>query len=105
MLKGGERANALVIHYTNNDCLLDPDDVSSQHSTFGTSDKGFKLVLMDAGCERHMYASDITRTFPASGSFTPPQRDLYEVVLSVQKELVKRCKVDEINMMELQRSC
>ena len=51
-----------------------------------------------------MYASDITRSFPASGQYTDPQRDLYEVVLTVQKELVKRCKVDEINMMELQRT-
>jgi intermediate cleaving peptidase 55 len=51
-----------------------------------------------------MYVSDITRTFPASGKFTSPQRDLYEVVLTVQKELVKRCRVDEVNMMELQRT-
>ncbi len=52
-----------------------------------------------------MYASDITRTFPASGTFSPPQRDLYEAVLTVQKDLIKRCKTDEVNMMELQRTC
>lgn len=52
-----------------------------------------------------MYASDITRTFPVSGTFSPPQRDLYEAVLNVQKDLIKRCKVDEVNMMELQRTC
>jgi Xaa-Pro aminopeptidase len=39
------------------------------------------LVLVDAGCEYQMYASDVTRTFPVNGHFTAPQRELYEVVL------------------------
>ena len=50
-----------------------------------------------------MYASDITRTFPASGTFTAPQRDLYEAVLNVQKVLVERSTVDS-NLQDLQRS-
>ncbi|NEJ47680.1 M24 family metallopeptidase, partial [Rhizobium leguminosarum] len=38
-----------------------------------------ELVLIDAGCELDGYASDITRTFPADGRFTGPQRDLYDL--------------------------
>ena len=43
-----------------------------------------ELVLIDAGCELDGYASDITRTFPANGKFTGPQRTLYELVLASQ---------------------
>jgi Xaa-Pro aminopeptidase len=43
-----------------------------------------ELVLIDAGCELDGYASDITRTFPADGRFTPAQRELYEIVLAAQ---------------------
>jgi Xaa-Pro aminopeptidase len=41
-----------------------------------------ELVLIDAGCELDGYASDITRTFPADGKFTGPQRALYDLVLA-----------------------
>jgi Xaa-Pro aminopeptidase len=57
--------NACILHYRSNDApLLDGD-----------------LVLIDAGCELDMYASDVTRTFPVNGRFSAAQRDLYEVVL------------------------
>ncbi|ORX34207.1 putative X-Pro aminopeptidase [Kockovaella imperatae] len=80
--------NSLVIHYTKNDCLVDDND----------------LVLMDAGCEYAMYASDVTRTFPASGRFTSPQRDLYEAVLTAQKGLIKACELEaKLSLNELQR--
>ena len=46
------------------------------------------LVLIDAGCELEGYASDITRTFPANGTFTGPQRALYDLVLESQKAAV-----------------
>ncbi|KAF8629628.1 hypothetical protein AX15_003362 [Amanita polypyramis BW_CC] len=68
-------ANALIIHYVHNDHLLQPKDI----------------VLMDAGCEYNGYASDITRSFPVSGVFTEPQRDLYSAVLSAQKALINMC--------------
>ena len=65
----------------------------------------FQLVLIDAGCEHSMYASDITRTYPASGRFTDPQRDLYTAVLNAQKTLLGRCQVENgINLQELQAS-
>jgi Xaa-Pro aminopeptidase len=47
-----------------------------------------ELVLIDAGCELDGYASDITRTFPANGQFTGPQRDLYNLVLASQDAAV-----------------
>ncbi|CDS00307.1 related to X-Pro aminopeptidase II [Sporisorium scitamineum] len=65
-------ANALTIHYVNNDRLVGPD----------------QLVCIDAGGELDGYASDITRAFPsnASGLFSDPQRDLYTAVLNVLKQ-------------------
>ncbi|WP_299020270.1 aminopeptidase P N-terminal domain-containing protein [uncultured Tepidimonas sp.] len=47
-----------------------------------------ELVLIDAGCELDGYASDITRTFPANGRFTGPQRDLYELVRAAQQAAI-----------------
>ncbi|MCC7005473.1 MAG: aminopeptidase P N-terminal domain-containing protein [Ottowia sp.] len=47
-----------------------------------------ELCLIDAGCELQGYASDITRTFPVSGKFTPPQRTLYEIVLAAQEAAI-----------------
>ena len=51
-----------------------------------------ELVLIDAGCELDGYASDITRTFPADGRFTGPQRDLYDLVLASQHAAVAATK-------------
>ena len=47
-----------------------------------------ELVLIDAGCELDGYAADITRTFPANGKFTGPQRALYDLVLASQQAAV-----------------
>jgi Xaa-Pro aminopeptidase len=51
-----------------------------------------ELVLIDAGCELDGYASDITRTFPADGKFTGPQRALYDLVLASQEAAVAATK-------------
>ena len=61
-------ANACVLHYRAGDAELKDGD----------------LVLIDAGCELDSYASDITRTFPANGKFSGPQKELYEIVLAAQ---------------------
>ncbi|MDI1338420.1 aminopeptidase P N-terminal domain-containing protein [Polaromonas sp.] len=66
-------ANACVLHYRAGDAEL----------------KNGELCLIDAGCELDGYASDITRTFPANGKFTPAQRVLYEIVLEAQNAAVK----------------
>ena len=65
-------ANACVLHYRADTALIRSGD----------------LVLIDAGCELDGYASDITRTFPANGQFTGPQRELYELVLASQDAAV-----------------
>jgi Xaa-Pro aminopeptidase len=51
-----------------------------------------ELVLIDAGCELDGYASDITRTFPADGKFTPAQRELYDLVLASQEASIAATK-------------
>jgi Xaa-Pro aminopeptidase len=47
-----------------------------------------ELCLVDAGCELDGYASDITRTFPADGRFSPAQRELYDIVVAAQEAAV-----------------
>ena len=59
------------------------------HHTNTTHSSAGDLVLMDAGCEYYGYVSDVTRTWPVSGKFTPAQRDLYEAVLSVKQESIQ----------------
>ena len=63
IVAGGE--NACVLHYVENN-----QDLS-----------GSDLILVDAGCEYKMYASDITRTFPVGGKFSKEQLEIYNVVL------------------------
>ena len=65
-------ANACVLHYRADAGLV----------------RNGELVLIDAGCELDGYASDITRTFPANGKFSGPQRALYELVLASQNAAV-----------------
>ncbi|EPN13505.1 peptidase M24, partial [Pseudomonas syringae pv. actinidiae ICMP 18804] len=60
--------NSCILHYQQNDAVLRDGD----------------LVLIDAGCEIDCYASDITRTFPVSGTFSPEQKAIYELVLKSQ---------------------
>ncbi len=67
-------ANACVLHYVDNGARLRDGD----------------LVLIDAGCEYQGYASDITRTFPVNGRFSPPQRELYELVLEAQQAAIRK---------------
>ena len=49
------------------------------------------LVLLDFGCEYNGYASDITRTYPVSGKYTKEQKDVYNIVLEVNKHCIKVC--------------
>ena len=69
-------ANACVLHYVANDAELKDGD----------------LALIDAGCELDGYASDITRTFPVNGRFSPPQRAIYEVVLEAQAAAIAKAR-------------
>ncbi len=47
-----------------------------------------ELLLIDVGAEYNHYAADITRTVPVSGRFTPPQEDIYRIVLEAQKTAI-----------------
>ena len=69
-------ANACIMHYRDNDQRLRDGD----------------LLLLDAGCEHDYYASDITRTFPVGGRFTPAQRAVYEVVLEAQVAAIDKVR-------------
>lgn len=44
-----------------------------------------QLLLMDAGCERHGYASDVTRCWPVNGRFSPEQAAVYQIVQEVHR--------------------
>lgn len=72
----GSGNNACILHYEQNDGVLNSGD----------------LVLVDAGCEYHYYAGDITRTFPVNGKFTDAQRALYDIVLAAQTLALEQLK-------------
>ena len=83
IVAGGE--NACVLHYVENSKPL----------------KDGELLLVDAGCEFELYASDITRTFPINGKFTAPQLAIYEVVLEAQAKSIEAISTNN-NVMEAQ---
>ena len=57
-----------------------------------------RLLLVDSGTESaHYYASDITRTFPVSGKYTPRQRDIYNVVLNAQLAAIEAASPERTN--------
>ena len=68
--------NACTLHYVDNAARLEDGE----------------LLLIDAGCELDYYASDITRTFPVGGRFTPEQRALYEIVLEAQLAAIDKVR-------------
>lgn len=68
--------NSIVLHYAKNRRRMDSGE----------------LLLMDVGAECSDYASDITRTVPVSGKFTPRQREIYNVVLGAQKAAIAAAK-------------
>lgn len=72
----GSGNNACVLHYQANNATLQDND----------------LILIDAGCEYQNYASDITRTFPINGRFSPEQRAIYEIVLQAQLQALKQIR-------------
>ncbi|PJI29987.1 Xaa-Pro aminopeptidase [Acinetobacter pseudolwoffii] len=72
---GGE--NACILHYVENDKELKDGD----------------LVLIDAAAEYQFYASDITRTFPVNGKFSPEQKALYDIVLDAQVAAINAVQI------------
>ena len=72
----GSGPNACTLHYVDNRAQLQDGD----------------LLLIDAGCEVDYYASDVTRTMPVNGRFTPEQRAVYEVVLEAQLAAIDKTR-------------
>jgi Xaa-Pro aminopeptidase len=68
--------NACTLHYEENTDKLKSGD----------------LLLIDSGAEYEYYNSDITRTIPISGKFSKEQKEIYELVLKIQKEIIKKTK-------------
>ena len=64
--------NATILHYTTNDCQIEDET----------------LVLIDAGAEYGRYSGDVTRTFPANGTFTEAQREIYQLVLDAHYAVI-----------------
>ena len=64
--------NATTLHYTTNDCRIEDET----------------LVLIDAGAEYGRYSGDVTRTFPANGTFTKAQREIYQIVLEAHYAII-----------------
>jgi len=67
--------NAVILHYVDNDRVLEDGD----------------LLLIDAAAEIGYMSSDITRTFPVDGRFTPAQLEIYDIVLSAEEAVINRC--------------
>ncbi len=84
----GAGENATILHYIENACAIAPGD----------------LVLVDAGCEYGYYTADITRTWPASGAFSPAQRRVYELVLAVQEAAIAMV-APGISLDEIHQRC
>ncbi|KAL8767091.1 MAG: hypothetical protein Q9209_006318 [Squamulea sp. 1 TL-2023] len=82
VVAGGK--NASQIHYVRN------DDVLLEHD----------FVLADAGGEYGNYITDITRTWPISRTFTGPQKDLYNAILTTQRTCVALCRADASNSLD-----
>ena len=74
IVAGGD--NATILHYHKNNSIIESGE----------------LVLIDAGCEINGYASDITRTWPVNGKFSPPQKEIYELVLKAQTDAIAECR-------------
>ena len=83
IVAGGE--NACVLHYIENNKKLNKNE----------------LLLVDAGCEYEMYASDITRTYPISGKFSKEQLEIYKIVLDAMNAAIDKVKEGN-NIMEPQ---
>jgi len=68
----GASFNSTVLHYSDDSATIKAGDV----------------VVLDVGGEYSMYATDITRTLPASGKFTARQREIYDIVLGAQQAAI-----------------
>ncbi len=72
----GSGPNGAILHYPKDDRAM----------------KEGELVVVDAGAEEQFYATDVTRTYPVSGKFSPEQREIYDIVLKAQAAAIAVAK-------------
>lgn len=81
----GAGPNGAILHWEKRNAIIQADD----------------LVVIDIGSAYGRYASDVTRTYPVSGSFSPEQRKVYEVVLAAQEKALAAVRpgvsLDQLN--------
>jgi len=85
----GGGANATVLHYDQNSAPLNEGD----------------LVVVDIGARLGHYCGDITRTYPVGGRFGPRQREVYQTVLDVHRQIVATFKLGEDRLDDLTKRC
>jgi len=73
----GSGPNSTTLHYNVDDRFIEPNDV----------------IVMDIGASYKGYAADVTRTVPANGKFSPPQRAVYEIVRAAQAAAERQAKL------------
>ncbi|MCR1898298.1 aminopeptidase P family protein [Irregularibacter muris] len=77
--------NAVILHYEENNNTLEEGE----------------LILFDLGADYQHYCADISRTFPVSGKFSERQKEIYNIVLKAELEVIKAMKpgllYDELN--------
>ncbi|HLG13090.1 MAG TPA: aminopeptidase P family protein [Blastocatellia bacterium] len=84
----GSGINSTILHYNQNRKRIEAGD----------------LIVVDVGAEYSYYTADITRTFPASGKFTPRQREVYQLVLEAQRAAERAFKPGQSTMGELNQA-
>jgi Xaa-Pro aminopeptidase len=77
----GAARNGAIAHYSGSDAVIGADD----------------LIVADVGAEVGHYAADITRTFPASGRFSPEQRAVYQTVFQAQEAAMQRLRAGALH--------
>ena len=73
----GSGENTCILHYEENS---------------RTSIDSGDLVLMDVGAQYGGYSADVTRTFPVDGTFTPEQKQIYDLVYKAQRASIEACR-------------
>ncbi|ORX43189.1 hypothetical protein DM01DRAFT_1313128 [Hesseltinella vesiculosa] len=86
--------NAATLHYNKNNAVMENAN---------------DVVLVDAGAEYNVYASDITRVFPVGGKFSPEARTIYTIVLNMQKASIDMCRAgvayEDIHLKAMEIGC
>ena len=81
----GSGINSTILHYNENHKQIEAGDT----------------IVVDVGAEYSYYTADITRTYPATGKFTPRQREVYQLVLEAQRAAEKAFKPGQMTMSQL----